>query len=224
MSMLRVLPLLLVAGVAHAAGTGPIYTCVDANGKKLTSDRPIAECVAREQRVLNRDGSLRRVLPPNLTADERAVIEARERDEAAERMAQQEATRRDRELLRRYPNEATHRRARETALEPVRRSLHSSQARLEDLAKERKPLMDETEFYVGKRLPGKLKQAIDANDAAAEATRALIADRQAELVRLDDFYDDELRRLKALWGGAAPGSQGPTPTPPMRAAVASQPR
>ena len=42
----------------QAAGPAPIYTCTDASGKKLTSDRPIAECSAREQRVLNADGSV----------------------------------------------------------------------------------------------------------------------------------------------------------------------
>ena len=45
-----------------------IYTC-EVNGRKITSDRPIAECAAKEQRLLNPDGSLRRVVPPTLTAD-----------------------------------------------------------------------------------------------------------------------------------------------------------
>src|SRR5687768_6154802 len=89
------------AGTASAA----IYSCVDANGKKLTSDRPIAECATREQRVLNPDGSVRRILPPTLTADERAEQEARERQQAAERAQLQDAIRRDRNLMVRFPNE-----------------------------------------------------------------------------------------------------------------------
>ena len=36
----------------------PIYSCIDAHGKRITSDRPIPECAAREQRVLNADGSV----------------------------------------------------------------------------------------------------------------------------------------------------------------------
>ena len=34
-------------GVAQAA----IYTCVDAQGRRITSDRPIAACMDREQRA-----------------------------------------------------------------------------------------------------------------------------------------------------------------------------
>ena len=64
--------------VAQAAGQVPsvagIYTCTDGQGRKLTSDRPIAECVSREQRQLNRDGSLRRTVPPTLTPEERAAL------------------------------------------------------------------------------------------------------------------------------------------------------
>jgi hypothetical protein len=73
-----------------------IYSCTDAQGKRLTSDRPIPECVGREQRVLNSDGSVRRVLPPTLTAAERAEAEARDVEAAAERVAKQDAIRRDR--------------------------------------------------------------------------------------------------------------------------------
>jgi len=53
------------APAADGAQTGPVtYTCVDGKGNKRSSDRPIPECSDREQRVLNKDGSLRRVIPP----------------------------------------------------------------------------------------------------------------------------------------------------------------
>ena len=70
-----------LATAAQAQATtkppGGIYTCIDDKGRRLTADRPIAECTDREQQVLNRDGSLRTVLPPTLTAEERAQREAR---------------------------------------------------------------------------------------------------------------------------------------------------
>src|SRR5690242_11467503 len=87
------------------APSGPIYSCTTADGRKLTSDRPIAECLAKEQRLLNSDGSVRGVHPPSLTADERAEKEARERKALADKLAQQDAVRRDRNLAARYPDE-----------------------------------------------------------------------------------------------------------------------
>jgi hypothetical protein len=201
---------LLAASLAwgQAAGPASIYTCTDASGKKLTSDRPIIECNAREQRVLNADGSVKRIVPPTLTADERSEAEARERDAAVERTRQQEAIRRDRNLLARFPNEAAHRKARELALEDVRKSLRQSDARLVALALERKPLADEAEFYVNKPLPLKLKLAIDANDASVDAQKSLVQNQQIESLRIDKLYDNELERLKKLWAGAQPGSLG----------------
>ncbi len=196
-----------------------IYTCVDDKGRRLTSDRPIAECTAREQRVLNKDGSLKGIHPPTLTAEERAEQDARDRKAAEARAAQADAVRRDRNLTARYPNEATHQKAREAALDTVRLALKSSEARLNDLAAERKPVMDEVEFYRGRTLPGKLKAQLDANDAAVDAQRATAANQAAELARINRLYDAELERLRRLWSGAPAGSLGPLPGPPAEPAT-----
>lgn len=186
-----------------------IYTCVDDNGRRLTSDRPIVECTAKEQQILNRDGSVKGVHPPMLTADERAVRDVRERKANAERMAQMESIRRDKNLLSRYPNDAAHRKAREAALDNVRLAIKATEVRLKELDTERQPLLSEAEFYKGKRLPPKLKGQIEANDTAVEAQRDAAANQQAELDRVSHIYDTELARLQRLWAGATPGSMGP---------------
>ena len=201
-----------------------IYSCVDAAGKRLTSDRPIAECNAREQRVLNADGSVKRVLPPTLTADERADAEAHERDVMAERAARQDAIRRDRNLMLRFPDEAAHRKARESALDDVRKALRLSESRVAALQAERKPLMDEAEFYAGNTMPRKLKGQIDANDASLEAQRALVQNQQLEVVRINKLYDAELERVKKLWSGAQPGSMRVIAKPAAAQTAASTPR
>jgi hypothetical protein len=209
---------LAAVSVAFAQGSAPrIYTCIDANGKRLTSDRPIPECSAREQRVLNADGSVKQVVPPTPTAAEHAAAEAREREALAEKVARQDAVRRDRSLMARYPNEAAHRKAREAALDDTRNAVRLSEARVKLLTAERKPLQAETEFYVGKPIPAKLKTQLDANDAALEAQRTLIQNQEAEVIRINGLYDAELARLRQLWAGAAPGSPGQGVTP-----VASQ--
>ena len=200
------------ASLGWAAGSDIIYTCTDAAGKRLTADRLIAECTGREQRVLARDGSLVRIIPPTLTATERAEFEVREQRRVAEREKQQELVRRDRSLLQRYPNEAAHTKARQTALEPARVATQASQERMDELAVERKPLATESEFYVGKVLPAELKAKLDANDAAVEAQRTFTHNQPAEMARINATFDAELARLKKLWAGAAPGSLGPIET------------
>lgn len=188
------------------AQAGGIYSCVDAQGKRHTADRPIPECLDREQRLLNRDGSERRTVPPRMNAEERALAEERKRLQEQAVAAQKDAVRRDRNLMLRFPDEAAHNKAREAALDDLRRGIASSERRLKDLEEERKPLLAETEFYKGRKVPFKLRSKIEANDAQQQAQRDIIQNQQTELVRVNALYDAELARLKRLWHGAAPGS------------------
>ena len=229
------LMLLLLAGTApvlqaqsspSAASAAGIYSCVDDQGRRITADRPIPSCSAKEQRVLNKDGSLKMVYPPTLTVDERVQKEAAERKVAEARATQADAVRRDRNLLARYPDEAPHRKAREAALDTVRLAIKAGERRLKDLAAERKPLLNEAEFYAGKPLPPKLRNQLDANDAAVLAQREAAVSQEAELERITRLYDAELARLKLLWAGAMPGSMGPItpqrlPSPVAASASAS---
>jgi hypothetical protein len=200
-----------------AATSGSIYTCTDDNGRRLTSDRPIAACMHKEQRVLNRDGSLKAVLPPTLTADERAAKEVRDRAAAETRAAQADAVRRDRNLVNRFSDRAAHDKARTAALDTVRLAIRASELRLEALDLDRKPLLDEAEFYKGKSLPMALKTQLEANDVAVQAQRNAMRTQETEVERINKLYDAELAHLQKLWAGAAPGSIGVVTAAPGRA-------
>jgi hypothetical protein len=192
-----------VAPLAQAAG---IYSCVDASGKRHTSDRPIPECLDREQRVLNKDGSQRQTLPPRMNAEERAADEERQRQAAQLAAAHKDAVRRDRNLMLRFPNEAAHNKGREAALDDLRKAIATSEKQVLILQEERKPLLAEAEFYKGKRLPLPLKTRMEANEAQQQAQRDIIDNQKAEMVRINGLYDAELARLRKLWAGVAPGS------------------
>ena len=83
-----------------------IYTCVDAKGNKRTADRPIAECSDREHRLLGKDGTVKRIVPPTQTPNERAAKEAAERKEAEDRTCL-DAAARDREREAKSPKTAS---------------------------------------------------------------------------------------------------------------------
>ncbi|HEY1395434.1 hypothetical protein [Roseateles sp.] len=222
--------LLLTSALAGAAWaqTKPapppnIYTCTTPDGRRLTSDRPIPECQSREQRVLNSDGSVRKMVPPAMSPEEQSAFDQRKRMEEVQRAAQQDAIRRDRNLLQRYADQATHQRAREAALDDIREAMQQSEKRLQVLAAERKPMLDDAEFYKGKRMPMKLQHQLDMNDTAATAQRESIDNQKAEMVRVNKLYDEELARLKRLWAGAAPGSLEKAATPAASQPVPAKP-
>lgn len=200
---------LLVALVLPAApllAAPGIYTCVDPSGKRHTSDRPIPECLDREQRVLNKDGSQKQTLPPRMNAEERAAEEERQRLRALAEAARKDAIRRDRNLMLRFPTEAVHDKAREAALDDLRRGIAASERHLKDLQNDRKPLLAETEFYKGRRLPFKLRSKLEANEAQQQAQKDIIQNQIAEIARVNALYDAELARLRRLWAGALPGT------------------
>jgi hypothetical protein len=76
--------------------------------------------------VLNRDGSLKAVLPPTLTAEERAEQEARDRKAAAERAAQAGRRAPRPQPAGPLPDRGRARKAREAALDTVRLAIKAT--------------------------------------------------------------------------------------------------
>jgi hypothetical protein len=113
--------------------------------------------------------------------------------------------------LKRYPDKAAHDKDRASALATPREAIQSAEARLRELALDRKRLLEEAEFYRGRQMPVPLKQLIDNNEVTAAAQRNAIKNSQAEVDRINAKFDVELDRLRKLWGDAQPGSLGPPP-------------
>jgi hypothetical protein len=124
--------MLLCALVSTAAASQTaeprIYTCVDGKGRRLTADRPIVECLDREQKELNPSGTVRRLVGPSLTPQERAAEEEKARRAAEEKARAADEKRRERALLDRYPDAASHARARASELQLIESTLGTSHA------------------------------------------------------------------------------------------------
>lgn len=182
-----------------------IYTCTDAKGRKLTSDRPIPECADREQRLLNPSGTVRTIVGPNLTGPERAALEARQRREAEERTRQTEEKRRERALLVRYPSRSVHDKERSEALSQISVVRQAALNRVKELERQRRDLDAELEFYAQdpSRVPPSLKRLVDENAQSMAVQERFIAEQDAEMVRVNVRFDEELARLQQLWAQTA---------------------
>ncbi|KAF1045365.1 DUF4124 domain-containing protein [Xylophilus sp.] len=201
----------LAMGVAvpQAQAQGGIYACVDGQGRRLTADRPIPECSDREQRELNRSGTVRRSVGPALSEQEQAAIEARRRQEAEERSRQLEDRRRERALVLRYPNVAAHDAERAEALRQVDDVIAAADQRVAELRAQRKALDTEMEFYRKdpSKAPLSLQRRFADNDADVLAQSRFIERQQQERGRIQARFDAELARLRQLW--AAQAQAGP---------------
>ena len=187
-----------------------IYSCTDARGRKLTSDRPIPECLDREQKLLNPSGTVRARVGPTQTAQERADAEAREKEETEARALQLDERRRERALLIRYPSQVVHNKERTEALAQIAQVVQTANKRVEDLHVERRKLDAEMEFYKKdpSKAPPTLRRQIEDVIQNIAVQRRFVAEQDNETRRINARFDEELLRLKQLW--LAQGSAKPT--------------
>ncbi len=203
------LAVLSTAGLAQTprSGAPEIYTCVDAKGRNLTSDRPIAECLDREQKMLNPSGTVKAKVGPNLTAQERSELEAKEKVELEERARLNEEKRRDRALLVRYPNKAVHDRERAVALAQIGVVRQAAVNRVDELQRQRAAVLDEMEFYKKdpNKAPASVRRQLEEVNASLAVQARFIAEQDAEVKRVTFRFEEELFRLKQLWALQAGG-------------------
>lgn len=188
---------------------GGIYTCVDSQGHKLTSDRPIAQCTDRSQTVLNPSGTVRATVGPSLSAKEQEALDKQARREAEERIRLEDEKRRDKALVMRYPNSAAHEKERKEAIDGINTVLVAANQRVSELTKQRGKIDDEMEFYKKDptRAPAYLRRALEENTQSMAVQQRFIAEQKKEIQRVNMRFDEELVRLKVLWVKAAPVAQ-----------------
>lgn len=199
----------LMAWGAQAQNSQSIYTCTDSKGRRITSDRPIVDCLDREQQRLGRTGTVREVIPPSYTREEREKVEAKRRAEQEEQARIQEERRRERALLIRYPNQAVHDKERQDALaqiDDVIAAVHKREAALVD---QRKGIAQELEFYQGDlaKAPLWLRRKVEDNEKQMDVQKRFLADQTQEKQRVNARFDEELAKLKQLWAGPAAQSR-----------------
>lgn len=207
---------LLLCGLAgtllHAQTVSPtpeIYTCVDARGRKLTSDRPIPECSDREQKILNPSGTVKARVGPKLSDLEQSRLDAKRKAIQAEQARQDEEKKRDRALLIRYPAPALHEKERAAALAHVEAVKQTATGKLQQLQSERTQLESELSFYEKNpsSAPAKLRQQIDEVNQSQAALQRFLNEQDQEIERINARFDDEQRRLAPMWRMAATYAQ-----------------
>lgn len=199
--------------LAHAqtpvTPTAGIYTCVDARGRNLTSDRPIQACSDREQRLLGASGATRGMLEPNYSARELATRAEKTREAELIQLRKSEDQRRERALVLRYPTPVVHERVRRESLDQIDVVINAARKRKDELAQQRKAIDDELEFYVTdpQKAPQVLRHQVDDNAQAVLVQERFIAAQQAEKDRVNARFDEEAARLRQLWQAMSEASQ-----------------
>jgi len=187
-------------GQADTGTTRHTYTCTNAKGRNITSDRPIAECVDRVQRVLNSNGLEVRRIGPTLTDSEYAEMEAARRQIEADKAREREERARARALMVRYPNQQAHEQARAAALERVEQVASVARQRQQELRESRADIEARIQKWPDpKQVPLSLTGQLEENQNAIDDQQRFLDEREQEKVRLNERFDEELRQLRRIW-------------------------
>ncbi len=183
-----------------AAQAQGVYTCTTAEGRRITSDRPIPECFDREQRQLSTTSGRVEVIPPRETQAQRWAAEEARKEESRQRLRAEQQQRLDRQLLLRYPDDVALELRRGYLLDEVKKRWAPTLAEKTELDAERKELQKRA---AARQKEGKPSDFEDAKAAVRLERRALqirpmVDKMQAEIDEVNQQMDADLLRLRTL--------------------------
>ncbi len=211
MAQLKSLRLMLALGLSatwslvavDAVAQSRIYTCKDASGKTITSDRPLPECQGREGRVLSGQGTTVKRIEAPLTPEQIAAREAAEQKKHAEEERRREQLRKDKALLNTYASLDDIESKRQRALSQVEREAREAERRISLLERQASENRSEADFYKKKAIPSDLKRRLDENEAALKAEKNLFGQKKDEVAQVNIKFDEDKKRYLDLIGAAS---------------------
>ena len=175
-----------------------IFTCKDAAGRTISSDRPIQECANRPMREMSRDGWVRREIPAPLTAEQKRQLQLQDEQRKVQQVALEEQRQFDRVLMMRYGSEASIEAARRRELLLLQEKREESSLLMSDAERR------STELHKKKNaLPADLLQKRDLAEQAIRTGKQDISQIEAAIVQANVRYDATLKRFRELSASTA---------------------
>lgn len=190
----------LLCLVAIDDASADIFRCTNAQGKVLTSDRPIPECVTRGMKVYSNNGRFKHnVLPPQTAEEKQKVAQELERKKQEE-LAEEEQKKEERYLLAHYSTESDVEDARKRAVEVLSDKQRFASEQLQALSQLMSSLQDE--LKKSKKTTQEfdsIKRRADSLSDNVSSTRKSIDFYQQEIERTNREYDETLKRYRAVF-------------------------
>lgn len=190
--------ILLGMAVGLAQAQTRIYTCTTSTGKVITSDRPITECMDRPQRELRPDGTVRRVIQPQLVGEDRLKAEEEKKRREQEEQARLEQARRDKAILGAYQTEADVEAARKRSVRLPEDIIHASEQRLAEYQATHDQLLAKAGSRGVAALTARDQRQLEDLAESIAAEKALVVRQNEELKRINARFDADLQRFREL--------------------------
>jgi len=183
--------------LAQAPAKGTVFCCTD-NGQQVCGDVLPMQCYGKAYREMSPQGTVRRFVEPQMTAEQLARKEAEERARRAELTRQRAEQRRNQSLLETYSSVADIDARRDRALVGVDQDLKRAEARRAQLLKQRESLNREAEFYQKRVMPAQLIAALRESDSELAAQSLVIEAKKREIEAIRTRYEQDRQRYIGL--------------------------
>ncbi len=192
LSLLALLPL------STQAADGQIYLCKDATGRTITSDQPIAECANRTTKVMGKDGTVRREIPPPPTREQLEAKKQAEEQRKIDEKAAKEQKQKDEVLLSTYRNEKEIEAARERTISQLRTDIIEANNAADNADRKRRAAQQEIDKIKKGTPPAALRVQVEEAEQAMAADRRRADKLEADLVAQKAKFDFAAKRFREL--------------------------
>ena len=187
-------------GVAQAvpAAAASITCCEDESGRRICADILPQACYGRAYREISPQGSVTKVVPAPLTAEERMRAEQEEKARKALDEKERTQRRRDQALLETYSSVDDLEAQRQRAVADLDKDLTLAYRRENEALERRTKLQMQAQAYAKKPLPPDLASELEENEGELAAQRSVILAKQRVMEATMARYDSDRRRLAEL--------------------------
>lgn len=206
------LPCLFALSAMPASAS--VYCCTDEHGKRVCGDILPVQCQTRAYNEFNQMGVLKKAHEAPLTPEQRAQRDAELARKKAEDRANADQVRRDKAMLASYNSVADIDAKRTRTVAAAKAEIKATQERIEAAQARQAKLKKSVERYTGagKAVPDSLTSNLREGEADLAARRTALADKEKELLVIEENFDHDRRRFIELTAG----QPAPVPAPPAR--------
>lgn len=192
--------LAVTSGLVFSSVHAEIYTCKDAAGHLLTSDRPIPECANRSMFVRKTLGQNPREIPAPLTPEERRKADEEQEKQKSEMLLEEQQKREDQHLLANYKSESDIELARQRSLEFVKEKIRAGNDQIKAIAVMQAEFQSEQQRNAKKSTEQNvdLQRRSGQLSLASKNAQSTVAEYEAERTRINTQFDEILKRYREI--------------------------
>ena len=196
-SLLLVLSLLLVSQAAFGKN---FYRYKDSDGRLIVKDYLPDEAVIAGYEVINEQGRILEVVPPEMTTEEKEAARIKEEQLEAQRKKQMEERRRDILLMRQYKTIDDIKRTEKNQTAALRANIDLLNGHIASLNDKLQELQSRAANFErqGKAVPANTLKEIDATKSQIQTNNASISRYEEKIKSIEQQFQSDLIRFKEL--------------------------